>query len=143
MRHALFTLAVGAAVLSTGCPTLDLGDSPVPPGSCNPDPAFFRDTIWPEYINPADESVNCVVESGCHSLEDGKSALRLEIVSGPGDVAGNDRNYRVVKTFLNCGSPDLSLMLVEPLSGEQTHGGGDLFSPGSTQEQLFLSWFDM
>jgi hypothetical protein len=143
MRIAVLTVAAGLSVAGTGCPTLDLGDAPVPPGSCNPDPAYFRDVIWTEYINTADSATNCVTESGCHSIDDGKSALRLEIVTDPGDIAAHDRNYRVVKTFLNCGSPDLSLMLVEPLSGEQTHGGGDLFAPGSAQEQVFLAWFGM
>ena len=89
-----------------------------------------------------DAATNCVVEAGCHAVEDGKSALRLEIVAD-NDIAGLDRNYNVVRRFLNCGSPETSPTLTKPLSGQDTHGGGDLFAPVSAQEDLFLAWFDI
>jgi hypothetical protein len=136
-------LAVAASVLAAGCPTVDLGDAPVPPGSCNPDPAYYRDQIWPNYLDTSDMATNCVLEQGCHAVDDGRSAMRLEIVTDPGDIAAHDRNYNVVKRFLNCGSPDISAALTEPLSGEESHGGGDLFDPGSAQEQVFLGWFGL
>lgn len=141
-RMRALTLVGFLALLSAGCPTIDLGDAPVPPGACNPDPAYYREQIWPEFINSGDTATNCVVEAGCHAVEDGKSALRLEIVADS-DIAGQDRNYNVVRRFLNCGSPDISPALTKPLSGQDTHGGGDLFAPGSAQEDLFLAWFDI
>lgn len=75
---------------------------------------------------------------GCHRLEDGRSALRLQ-TTAPVD---HPRNYDVVTRFLNCGAPEASSLLTKPLSGIDPHGGGDLFAPGSAAETAFLQWFD-
>lgn len=124
------------AVAGAGCPTVDLGDTPVSPGSCRPDPAYYRDVIWPEFIAPGDASRSCVAAAGCHRIEDGRSALRL--ATDPVDEA---RNYDNFTRFLNCGAPEASAALTKPLSGVDPHGGGDLFAPGSDPETTFLAWF--
>src|SRR5690606_27316429 len=45
---ALFHLPLAA------CPTVDLGETPVSPGACRPDPAYFEEVIWPEFIDTGD-----------------------------------------------------------------------------------------
>jgi len=124
----------------TGCPTVDLGEEPPPPGLCRPDTAYFEDTIWPEVINSADASRNCVAESGCHQQANGRSALRL-ITNDPLSPSELSQNYQVVTRFLNCGTPGASAFLTKPLSGVEPHGGGDLFDPASMPETLFCDWF--
>ena len=132
--------AVCVLVALAGCPTVDLGDSPVVPGSCRPDPAYYEETIWPQMIAPGAAAQSCVSEAGCHQRSNGRSALRL-ITGEPLAASDHRANYDVVTRFLNCGSPEASSLLTKPLSGVDPHGGGDLFAPGSAQEMVFLQWF--
>jgi hypothetical protein len=127
---------------ATGCPTVDLGEDLASPGVCRPDRAYFDTVIWPQYLAPADEEASCVGQSGCHRLEDGRSAFRLDVpASDPPSSAELNRNYATVTAFLNCGVPEASRLLTEPISGIESHGGGDLFDPGSEPEAVFLGWF--
>ena len=135
MKGALLALAL-CSVLATGCPTVDLGETPAEPGSCRPDRAYFENTMWPEFFAPADEARSCVDEAACHRIEDGRSALRFE--TNPLD---QNRNYDVVTRFLNCGAPEASSALTKPLDGVDPHGGGELFGAGSAPEETFLEWF--
>jgi hypothetical protein len=118
---------------------VDLGETPPDPGVCRPDPTYFRDVIWPEYLAPTDPDKSCVGTSGCHASDTGRSALRLETDTSDPQVF--DRNYAVVTRFLNCGSPDASSLLTKPISGVDSHGGSDLFGPGDPEEATFLGWF--
>jgi hypothetical protein len=112
---------------------------PVSPGACRPDPAYFEDVIWPEFVSPPDDNKSCVAQGGCHQLENGRSAFRVS-TNEPIDF---DANYNVITRFLNCGDPASSSALTKPLSGIDSHGGGDLFAPGSESESIFLMWFDL
>ena len=124
----LGVVGVGLALLLLpGCPTVDLGETPVSPGACRPDPAYFEEFIWPEFIDVADNEKSCVSEGGCHQLENGRSAFRVSLTE-PIDFSAN---YNVATRFLNCGTPDSSSLLTKPLSGVDSHGGGDIFAPGS------------
>ena len=127
------------ALVCVGCPTLDLGEAPVPPVSCNPDKAYFRESIWPEFLN-APDSTNCVAEEGCHGSTDGFSVLRLEI-AGASEIAVQDRNYEAVRRFVNCGSPDQSPVRTKPLAGVDSHSGDELFAPDSPHDLVFRGWF--
>src|SRR5687768_16421568 len=98
------------ALLVTACPTVDLGGAPVSPGACRPDPAYVEAVIWPDFITGA---ASCVGAAGCHRLEDGRSALRLD-TADPLDLG---RNYAVVTRFLSCGTPSASSLLTKPLAG--------------------------
>ena len=40
-----------------------------------------------------------------------------------------------------CDQPAASLLLAKPMAGVDGHRGGDLFQPGSPEEQTFLAWF--
>ena len=128
--------------VATGCPTVDLGDNPPEPGVCRPDPVYFRDTILPQYIAPADMTRSCVGAAGCHRQSDGRSSLRLDIDPAAPAMADADASYNVVIRFLNCGSPEASSLLTKPLSGIDTHGGDDLFDTNSEPYNAFLAWFN-
>lgn len=134
---ASLVLAGALVLISAGCPTVDLGEMPVAPGACRPDPAFFKDRIWPEYIATADKEKSCVAENGCHEQVGGRSAFRVSTAE-PIDF---DANYLSVTRFLNCGTPEASSVLTKPLSGVNSHGGGEQFDPGSPSEEVFLQWF--
>ena len=136
-RRFLIAIAL-AGVAGAGCPTLDLGEAPPDPGTCRPDPGYYRDVIWPDYLAPADPALSCVVEAGCHDAANGRSSFRVSTV----EPIDHDANYQVVTRFLNCGSPEASSMLTKPIGGVDSHGGGDLFNSGSMSETTFLDWFD-
>ena len=124
--------------LLAGCPTVDLGELPVPPGACRPDALYFEDVIWPEFIDTGNMATSCVDEGGCHQIGNNpKSSFRVSLAE-PIDYT---ENYKRVSTFLNCDSPASSSLLTRPISNVDPHGGGDLFAPGSPSEQAFLSWF--
>lgn len=134
LRQILFALCL---LPLAACPTVDLGDMPVSPGACRPDPAYFEEVIWPEFIDTGAAETSCVIDGGCHQLENGRSAFRVSV----GDRLDLSANYNVVSRFLNCGTPSASALLTKPLSGVDSHGGGDLFSPSSPSEDVFLDWF--
>ncbi|MBK9031729.1 MAG: hypothetical protein IPL61_10460 [Myxococcales bacterium] len=137
-RAAAVSGLVTAAVLaSAGCPTVDLGDDPVEPGVCRPSPDYFRTRIWPEYLAQPEMAKSCVGRAGCHGETDGRSALRLD-VSEPIDFT---RNYQVVTRFLNCGTPEASSLFTKPLTGEDPHGGGDMFTAADPSVAVFEGWF--
>jgi hypothetical protein len=129
-------LAVFVLATLTGCPTVDLGDNPPDPGVCRPDRGYFDSTIWPQYLAPADEAKSCV-RGGCHGDVRGVSALRLDSTE-PIDLA---RNYSVATRFLNCGTPEASLLYTKPLRGLEAHGGGDIFGDVDAQAAAFRMWF--
>jgi hypothetical protein len=133
---------LGVLLGATGCPTVDLGDSPPDPGVCRPDPQYFRDVIWPEYLASTDTAKSCVMNAGCHAADTGRSALRLETDVAT-DMGALDRNYQVVTRFLNCGSPDASSLLTKPLSTEDQHGGGDIYDPADAEVSAFETWFTL
>ena len=126
-------LACALALLG-GCPTVDLGDQPPDPEQCRPDMQYFHDHIWPEYLAPADTAKSCVAKTGCHA---DSTAYRL--VTSPVD---DTANYQATSRFLNCSTPEASLLLTKPLVGGDPHGGGDIFASTSDPAvQVFLKWF--
>lgn len=138
-RHVgVSALCALGAVLSAGCPTVDLGETPPDIGQCRPDRQYFEDVIWPEVLAPADPARSCVDAAGCHEASDGRSALRLDGVD-PIDQASN---YDVVTRFLSCSTPSASPLLTKPLAGVEGHGGGDIFV-GSDDPAVvaFEAWF--
>lgn len=138
LPRAAATLAAAAALTGlAACPTIDLGEDPSNPAVCRPDPTYFRDVIWPQFLAPADASKSCVAAAGCHRQADGRSALRLDADMDP-DL---DRNYDVTVRFLNCGTPAASPLLTKPVAGQDSHGGGDLFTSSDPAVMAFEGWF--
>jgi hypothetical protein len=118
-----------------GCPTIDVGDTPVEPPQCKPDSQKFQDPggIWDVAIDPADQTKSCISQNGCHSQATGRSALRL--VAKPRaqlSAAEWQTNYEVVTNFLNCSTPKESPFITKPLAGVDPHLGGDLWTCDST-----------
>lgn len=129
-----------AATLLTGCPTVDLGDTPSDIGLCNPPGGidYFTDEVWPNFVRPTDAARGCTRDDavGCHN-ETGGNALGFRI--NPLDL---NFNYRQTQIYLNCGQPEASPLLTKPLGGIDPHGGGDLI-PSTTDPAsvVFLNWF--
>lgn len=133
MRLLLGLLLVAAS----GCPTVDLGDSPPQPGACRPDKAMFVDEVWPEALAPADETLSCVT-ADCHAKTTGRSALRL--IPDPQSDSEHDQNYEATIRFLNCGTPRASALITKPVAGQTAHGGGDLWTYGEAPADLVEMW---
>ncbi len=122
----------------SGCPTVDVGNGPIAPGTCNPDPQKFQDEIWPMAINPPDTAKSCIANAGCHSQGTGRSALRL--VPMPATQLEWSQNYDVVTRFLNCSTPEASPFITKPSAGGDPHGGGDLWTLGVDPELKVEKW---
>ncbi|MEJ7603463.1 MAG: hypothetical protein WKG01_36595 [Kofleriaceae bacterium] len=120
-----------------GCPTVDLGDTPTDIGLCNPPGGieYFQDRIWPEFVRPGTANA-CTKAGGC--TEAGGNALAFDSSAAPDFAA----NYRQAQVFLNCGTPNASLLLVKPLAGIEPHGGADIFQPSDAAVTTFNGWFE-
>lgn len=136
VKYPMRAMQACLLVLMGGCQTVDLGETPTSVSRCSPSPDYFEDVIWPMYIDTGDSATSCL-ESGCHNSENGLSSFRVNTAE-PIDFASN---YKVATFFLNCATPEASKLLTEPLSGVESHGGGELFAPGSEAENIFLDWF--
>ena len=116
-----------------GCPVVDLGDTPSEIGICNPKGGldYFRTEIEPSYLKLPDAANSCARTGECHGSR------------GPILVVGKtDANYRAAQQYITCDQPAASPLLRKPMAGIDGHRGGDLFQPGSAEEQTFLAWFD-
>lgn len=104
-------------------------------GLCNPAGGmdYFVDQIVPNYLKLSDTANGCGRTAMCHNRAHGAAF----------DLANptSNANYVLAKNYLNCGSPNLSPLLIKPLAGIEGHGGGDLIQPGSTEETVFEGWF--
>lgn len=130
--------ALGLVVLlAAACPTVDLGESPVTPDSCRPDPMTFETRVWPEALAPAGAG-SCIGEAGCHARDTGRSALRL--IPSPTTPADWAMNYEVVTRFLNCSTPRASTLITKPASGGDPHAGGELWTPGVAPATTVEEW---
>jgi hypothetical protein len=119
----------------TGCPTVDLGDTPTEIGLCNPPGGvqYFQDQIWPKYVVRGQADMGCAKVT-CHVA--GGNGLDFPM---PVDYPSA---YKRVQIYLNCGSPAASLFLTKPLGGIDPHLGGDIFaSTADPAVQVFLDWF--
>ncbi len=137
----LCALLAFSVLPASGCPTVDLGEEPVAPGACRPDPAYFETIIWPEFIEgAATPGASCIANAGCHDANNnGRSSLRFQTAT----PINFSVNYDIISRFLNCSTPTASAALTKPQTGVATHGGGDLFAADSAVVQTFLMWFDL
>jgi len=111
-----------------GCPTIDLGDTPVTPPLCRPslDELKKPGGIWDLAVNPPDASKSCVAMSGCHAQATGRSALRL--IPTPMTDADWEQNLDEIAQFLDCATPSASLFVTKPEAGVEAHLGGELWT---------------
>ena len=134
--HSAF--AAGCVLALSGCPTVDLGDTPPDIGLCNPSRglAFFQSDIWPKFLHPTTMARDCGQSNACHNASHG---LTLDVTTTPVDYP---KNYRVAQSYLNCGQPTASLLLTKPLAGIEGHAGGDIFPDLSDAAVVtFKMWF--
>ena len=117
-----------------GCPTVDLGDTPVTPPLCRPSLDELKRTVWPAAIDPPDQSKSCVAQAGCHAQTTGRSALRL--IPTPASDADWAQNLDEIAQFLDCASPAASLFITKPQAGTEAHLGGDLWPDCATCEPV-------
>ncbi len=132
-------------LLVAGCPTVDLGETPVQPPLCRPSLERFREPggIWDTAINPPDVAVSCVGRDACHSQSTGRSALRL--ITPPITDTDWTTNLDVVARFLNCSTPSASLFITKPEAGVDPHLGGDLWTcagDGCEPISTIEAWID-
>ncbi len=139
MGRSLGWLLPAMTLSLAACPTVDLGEEPVAPGACRPDPAYFESVVWPDFVAAVPEPArSCIASAGCHDSENnGRSSLRFQTAS----PVNFQLNYDIITRFLNCASPESSAALTKPQSGVVSHGGGDLFDSGSGAASTFLEWF--
>lgn len=132
IRHWVIACSI---TLLGGCPTVDLGDDPPDIGLCNPAGGlpYFQSEIATNYLKLADRTTGCGRSSSCHDHAHGVAFDLADPTSSA--------NYRLSQRYLNCGQPRQSALLTKPLTGEDGHGGGDLFAVDSTQYNTFLGWF--
>jgi hypothetical protein len=131
---AMLAITLAIAPL-TGCPTVDLGDTPTEIGLCNPPGGlqYFQDQIWPSYVIRDNGATSCA-RVGCHTAGGNGLDFPPQI-----DFAAA---YKRTQLHLNCGSPEASPFLTKPLSGIEPHGGGDIFpNVEDPAVQIFLAWF--
>jgi hypothetical protein len=140
MTHAVRVILGLVLVAGTGCPTVDLGETPVTPQPCRPDPGRFKNEVWPMAIAPADMTKSCVGQAGCHARETGRSALRL--IAMPQSDADYDSNYDIVTRFLNCSTPQSSQFITKPASGSDPHAGGDVWTAGEGPALVVEQWIE-
>jgi hypothetical protein len=129
---------VGLAGLETlsGCPTVDLGDTPTEIGLCNPAGGvqYFQEQIWPNYVIRTNPTKSCSVVGTCHVGGGNGLDFPAQI-----DYAVS---YKRSQIYLNCGTPAASLFLTKPLAGVEPHSGGDLFPDiDDPAVKIFLAWF--
>jgi hypothetical protein len=140
MRRGMRQLFVPSSLLAllatlAGCPTVDLGDTPVTPPLCRPSLDTFKmeGGIWDVAVDPPDMTKSCVANAGCHAQATGRSALRL--ISKPRDqMLDSDwsTNLDVIARFLNCPTPASSEFITKPEAGVDPHLGGDLWTCGGS-----------
>lgn len=127
--------SLGLLTVLTGCPTVDLGDTPTEVGLCNPAGGvdYFETQIWPTFVTRPNPMQTCA-RSTCHIA--GGNGLDFP------DPIDYGVAYRRVQLFLNCGTPEASVFLTKPLGGIEPHGGGDIFPNDSDPAvQIFIDWF--
>jgi len=136
----IIALVLGLILTLGGCPTVDLGEPPEDVGLCNPSGGldYFTTQIWPMYVRPANTTNGCTKSgASCHAAGEG-NALGFRIDPAPDFAA----NFRAARVYLNCGTPEMSLLLTKPLANIEAHGGGDIFpSKDDAAVQAFLGWF--
>ena len=129
-------LAAACVLALSGCPTVDLGDTPASVELCNPAKGidYFQSDIMPIYLELMDTVNGCARSSQCHDMADG-------LALGPtGDPLALTSNYRLVQNYLDCGVPTSSQLLTHPMGLDQ-HPITIFASVSDPRVVDFLAWF--
>jgi hypothetical protein len=141
---AAWSIVAGGGLLA-GCDTVDLGAPPADVNACRPSQAFFRDRIWPEFLDKDYSGKHCN-DSSCHDT--GKALTipnpapstdplnPVAPIPFPPDWAAN---YKSATENMQCTNVAASALLVNP-AGLVTHGGGKLIDPNGPEATLLVEW---
>jgi hypothetical protein len=149
-RSALRLAVLLASVALGGllaCETVDLGTPPADVNACRPSQAYFVTEIWPNVLAKDYGGRHCY-DSRCHDPASGRP---LSLIANPMpvlDPAGvipnplpDDwaKNYRSTTEQMNCANVAASDLILLP-TNTRTHGGGQLFAPGSMEVTSLTMW---
>ncbi len=133
----------GVAIAASGsaCETVELGSPPADINACRPDPRFFYDRVWPEYLGREVSGKRCN-DSGCH---DSGSPRQLRIpapTSAPALPLPSDwaAAYKSVTEQMFCTNAASSPLVARP--SRTDHGGGKLIEPGGPEFELIRMWVE-
>jgi hypothetical protein len=133
-------LATVAAIIASGCGTVDLGDPPADVGACRPSQAYFATEVWPNFLNKDYGGKRCA-DARCHDAASGRQ-LVLAAPATPLAVPLPPEwevVYRSVTLQMLCANVSASWLLARP-DGRQTHGGGKLIDPDGAEATLVKMW---
>jgi hypothetical protein len=138
---AVGAAAAIAALGGWACETVDLGSPPADINACRPDPQFFYDRVWPEYLGREVSGKRCN-DSGCH---DSGSPRQLRIPAPtstpslplPADWAAA---YKSVTEQMSCTNVSSSPLVDRP--SRLDHGGGKLIEPDGPEVELIRMWVE-
>ena len=144
-RTGRLLLVAAASLLGAGlgCQTVDLGAPPADVNVCQPGQMWFLSQVWPNFLAQDYNGVHCY-DSNCHGPNP-KGQLALINSSEPMTTPLQPEwaaNYASASQLMNCSDPSDSRLLVLP-EGVQTHGGGMLIDPNSTQGMQIISILNM
>jgi hypothetical protein len=141
-RTLLAVAAAGALGALAACDTVDLGAPPSDINVCRPSQEYFVKVIWPMVLFRDYGGRHCY-DSMCHGGASSNS-LKL-IVPSPNDpdsipLTGVwDANYRSATRQMNCTNVGASALIELP-ENLKTHGGQEVFKPGSPEETAIRMW---
>ncbi len=144
-RTGRLLLVAAASLLGAGlgCQTVDLGAPPADVNVCQPGQMWFLSQVWPNFLAQDYNGAHCY-DSNCHGPNP-KGQLALINSSEPMTTPLQPEwaaNYASASQLMNCSDPSDSRLLALP-EGVQTHGGGMLIDPNSTQGMQIISILNM
>ena len=139
---ALAVVVAGALGTLAACETVDLGAPPSDINVCRPSQQYFVEVIWPVVLS-ADYGGRHCYDSMCHGGASNNS-LKL-VVPTTNDSSAIPltgvwaANYRAATQQMNCSDVGSSALIELP-ENLKTHGGQQVFKPGSPEETAIRMW---
>jgi len=146
LRLALVLMAPAVLGGAGPCETVDLKAPPADVNACRPSEAYFL-TVWCDVLSKDYGGRHCT-DSRCHDPGSGRP---LSLIANPIpaiDCAGAlpnplpedwAKNYRSAAEQMNCANVAASELILLPTNA-RTHGGGQLFAPGSMEVTTLTMW---
>jgi hypothetical protein len=137
-------LAAAFVAAAGGCDTVDEGSPPADFNRCRPSQAYFRDEIWPNFLDMPYGGRKCA-DAACHSAQAGRElALNPNLPPTmpepiPFTSAEWIANYTSATNQMNCANVSSSLLLTKP-SAQVNHGGQMLIDPNGPEATLIIMW---
>lgn len=133
------------------CEIVDPGPPAGVANQCVVSPSYFLSNVVPELL----ERHDCAnpSEGGCHDVDNGASAFRLERTDGTLTPLPEDpleawpgpwqNNFEASAFQLSCDSAERSPLYSKPAGGDTLrHEGGNTFSANGPELDLISAWLD-